>query len=743
MKVVGMMVLVWFVCCCVSASALALSDGRVYEMVSPVYKEGYGVGETKAVQPEGDEVLFDSQGGFANPLSGGNLASHEYLARREPSGSWTTVSFEPAFGAVADVSADLEYGLASGPVGPNAGFENYASTEEVFQLHRSDAPDTVENWEIFGGMVLERLDKMHLLVIEEGASKDLCHLVLGRPEGALLPEAKNVNAEQLYDLSRDCGGVPSSLRLVGVTNAEAPTPISSSCPVELGAGANYVNMNEGKRKEQSAVNAIDGNGDEVFFTTNVQDSPGNCFSGGVHQLFARLGASKTIEVSRPLGGCFAKDVAGEVPCDGSAARPSSYFVGASEDGSKVFFTTSASLVGEDVDDGTDLYMATIGCPGSGLSETEGCDAARREMTSLVQISHINSESSQLQGVIRIAPDGSRIYFVARGAIGGGATSGPAPVQGRDNLYMYDSVTGHTAFVADLCSGPARSGEAQDVQCPHSLSEGADVELLWGLHQSYAQSTPDGSVLVFDSYGRLVPDDTDDTKDVYRYDAITKTLERVSIGEDGYDANGNGDGFDASIQFGTMGVANGWVFLQHEMATRAISADGSRVVFDTVAPLSPNAKNRRTNIYEWHDGAVSLISSGIAETNDAKATITSSGRDVIFTTSQGLVPQDSDGLPDIYDARIGGGEPVLPAARQPCSGDACQGPLMNPAPLLVPGSAVQSPGGNFPLKSSKPVVKKKKKKQKKRKTNAKKNKTAQKRNAHSSVRSHGKTGGRSR
>src|SRR5580658_4266463 len=36
------------------------------------------------------------------------------------------------------------------------------------------------------------------------------------------------------------------------------------------------------------------------------------------------------------------------------------------------------------------------------------------------------------------------------------------------------------------------------------------------------------------------DDTDSAKDVYRYDAGTQRLERVSVGENGYEANGNGE-----------------------------------------------------------------------------------------------------------------------------------------------------------------------------------------------------------
>jgi hypothetical protein len=92
--------------------------------------------------------------------------------------------------------------------------------------------------------------------------------------------------------------------------------------------------------------------------------------------------------------------------------------------------------------------------------------------------------------------------------------------------------------------------------------------------------------------------------------------------------------------------------------------------------------------------VSLLSGGASSTSDQEATISPSGRDVFFVTSQGLSPQDSDGQADIYDARLGPGFPALPSPRKPCEGDACQGPLTNPAPVLVPGSASQAPGENL-------------------------------------------------
>ncbi len=91
--------------------------------------------------------------------------------------------------------------------------------------------------------------------------------------------------------------------------------------------------------DATSSNAVSADGSEVFVTT--------CIEGGQpekeepdHQLFVRLGGARTVEVSRPL-----KEVCGQsqLPCPGAAARAGANYAGASEDGSKVFFTTTAPL----------------------------------------------------------------------------------------------------------------------------------------------------------------------------------------------------------------------------------------------------------------------------------------------------------------------------------------------------------------------------------------------------------------
>jgi hypothetical protein len=653
--------------------AFALPEGRVYEMVSPPYKAGYSANSLVAAAPDGESVVFSSQGVFAGTDSPD--LELDYLSRRTVSG-WATTSVQPpaefrAAANVEDFSSSLESVLARAWLGPDIGSAQEVSPQDEYLLHDVGLPSIGENWRVFGGITLERTDHKHLVATESsgGASGDLCHVVIRTVEGALLPAAEG-GEDQLYDVSSGCRGEPW-LRLVGLNNDGEL--INANC-TSLGAGA----FGAG-----SKFGAISGDGEEIFFTAKVDPSEEGC-SEQHAQLFVRVGGSRTIEVSRPLdtsepfGGCGdgggAGEVPGEVPCAGALAREPAEFAGASRDGSRVFFTTNAPLAGTDTDAGRDLYMASIGCPGGGE-----CAASEREVTSLVQVSQslIGGEAAEVQNVVRVAPDGSRVYFVARGVLVDESNGeGDVPVKGADNFYVYDTGTGRVRFIGHCTVGAS-------------------------------DSTNDGRFLVFATgaqlIGRGAQADTDDAQDVYRYDAETGALDRVSLGEAGHDANGNGP-YDATIA--SVGVTIARVYDEYELGVRSISEDGSRIVFSSAESLSRDAVNGLTNIYEWHqepggEGVVSLISSGSSETPDTSPVISPSGRDVFFVTNQGLVPGDTDGQADVYDARLDGGFRPVAAPVAACAGDACQGPLTNPAPLLVPGSVSQTPGGNFPAPAPPP------------------------------------------
>jgi hypothetical protein len=726
-RLLGALVLVWGVSCCLPGEASALPVGRQYEMVSPVFKGGFGAASINAVAPSGESVAYFSPGAFNGAPSGAELGE-DYLATRSASG-WSTVPLMPPASLIAkqevkDMSPALDLEFATGRSGPNS--EHPLLEKENLLLHSTSQPDVPSGWDIFSE--LESVDKKEpeAEVNYLQADADFCHiLLLEKPgNGPFLPEADGTE-EQLYEVDRGCDGGPKSTTLVGVNNRDKI--VDRGCGVDLGVEAYAFGQNK--------FNAVSTDGTEVFFT-DCSSSTGATEPGTPHQLFVRLGGSRTLEVSRPLeigqpfGGCVGEAIPGEVPCEGAQTHASADFAGASEDGSKVYFTTTAPLAPlTDTDAGQDLYLATIGCS----ANSSACAAGEREVTSLTQVSHDpNGMPAEVQGAMRVAPDGRRVYFVAAGDLLSSAQrqileaeGRPVPQAGAANLYAYDASSATTDFVGDLCSGKELSGTTEDIRCS---SEEADTSLWTGSGEEGGQSQTggaDGGFLVFASYAQLTGDDTNTARDVYRYAAETGRLERVSVGENGYDANGTGGRRGASILQGHYG---GSVTHQHEMNNRAISEDGSRIVFISSEPLSPAASNGLVNAYEWHAspvggvGSVSLVSTGSDEEPVKDVVISPDGSGVFFVTVQGLVPQDGDGAPDIYAARLGGGFPSPPAERRPCEGDACQGPLTNPAPLLVPGSVAQAPGGNFIAPVSKRPVKAKKKtkaKKKAKKTKASK------------------------
>jgi hypothetical protein len=203
-------------------------------------------------------------------------------------------------------------------------------------------------------------------------------------------------------------------------------------------------------------------------------------------------------------------------------------------------------------------------------------------------------------------------------------------------------------------------------------------------------TPSGNDLVFSSWGQLTPDDTDQTRDIFRFDFLSGELTRISKGRNGNDGNGNNDEFPAELPGSPGGFAD--VNVMAEEGTRVISADGSRVIFRTAGPLvsqdtdtgeypdcndfeienQPSVQGTGCDIYLWEEqgrgtceeagGCIRLISSGKETRGDKEAVISSSGDSIAFHTRRNMIPEDQDGIGDIYVAKVDGGfhNPVAPA-----------------------------------------------------------------------------------
>jgi hypothetical protein len=148
--------------------------------------------------------------------------------------------------------------------------------------------------------------------------------------------------------------------------------------------------------------------------------------------------------------------------------------------------------------------------------------------------------------------------------------------------------------------------------------------------------------------------------------------------------------------------------------RWVSADGSRVFFDSSQPLLAQDTNGVQDVYEWEregtagcpsatsiwGGCISLISGGQSSDFSFFVDASADGGDVFFTHRGQLSGAGHPGeRTELFDARVDGG---FPEESTGCSGTAsCQGAVPTPLSFSPPGSANALGGGNFPPKPPPP------------------------------------------
>jgi hypothetical protein len=313
--------------------------------------------------------------------------------------------------------------------------------------------------------------------------------------------------------------------------------------------------------------------------------------------------------------------------------------------------------------------------------------------------------------VQASPDGSQAFFASTDPLTSGAPNdttvkeydfnvdtgsltympgvvGPAVVSASNGSWLLFENTAGSPELDLWKSGPNGGTVTKVVQIP-------GVTLLTPVRVS-----ANGSVIVFSTDAAIAGFNNGDggIKEIYRYDMPAAELSCVSCPPIG--VLPTGDAVLSGVEEREEGGSPVSGFLNPAVDVRGISADGSRVFFDTPDPLVPQDTNGTQDVYEWENGTVFLISSGASPNPSVFLDNSESGSDVFFATSQGLVPSDTDGSYDVYDARIPhpGDNPPLSAVS--CQGDVCQGPPRVPAPLGAPASVTFSGLGNF---APEPVV----------------------------------------
>jgi len=651
-----------------------LADCRAYEMVTPPYKQGYPV-FLIAVSTDGGQVYGRSLGNLAGtegaPQSRRTVGAL-YRFLRTP-GGWVTVALSPAnpeFRSAAtleSVSADSSralFQMPTGPVGQDDYYLRYPDGSLVDVGPATPPEDGPAREPAAEGPSAGDS-------LATGASADMSHLVFAVTSPFGWPgDATLTGAVSLYEYSGTGNSQPAA---VAVTGGPGSTTQIGHCGVSLG-GPHFT----------TRYNAVSTSGDAIVFTpVPADESPCELSQPAHAELYVRIAASRTVLLSAPQ--CDPEE------CPVSTAT-SAIFSGASGDGVRGWFLSTQRLTRAAVDDATPgdtaSGIAGSGCQGAAGS---GCNLYEYDLSrpegQLLRAVSAGGPRPHVDGVVRISADGSHVYFVATGKLA--ALPGPGgsePEEGAENLYVSE-----------------RSGELSRLRFVAALSA-QDSELWGGATGSDesrpADTTPDGTGLVFASVADLTPDDTSSVAQIFEFrDGPSPTLRRVSIGEEGFNQDGNSDRFAATLPAPDY-EGPGW----YEPQARAIDAAGETIVFASEDPLTPGAGSVQAGapkIYEYRQGHVYLIYAGTAPGSRLDG-VDATGGDVFFQTSGALVSGDTDTQTDIYDARVDGGlsEPGSTA----CSGESCLGaPASDPSLSGLPGSALGVSEGNFaPSHPSRPT-----------------------------------------
>jgi hypothetical protein len=129
------------------------------------------------------------------------------------------------------------------------------------------------------------------------------------------------------------------------------------------------------------------------------------------------------------------------------------------------------------------------------------------------------------------------------------------------------------------------------------------------------------------------------------------------------------------------------FVSFDQIPGDVSSDGSTVLFSSTDPLVPEDTNRVPDAYLWQNGERYVLGNGTHPASSIAAGMSSDGGDVFFLTRDALVPADQDGgIYDMYDARRGGGLPSQQVPPGPCLGEGCR-PVPPAFTPFVPGATI--------------------------------------------------------
>ena len=344
-----------------------------------------------------------------------------------------------------------------------------------------------------------------------------------------------------------------------------------------------------------------------------------------------------------------------------------HFEWASSDGSRVFF-------------GDEQKLTAASTAASGKPDLYEYDFEARAGERLTDLTAHAGEPAGVLGVSGASEDGSVVYFVADGALTGvqANSQGAVAKPGQPNLYVRQG--GATTFVATLGSSDSDDWESP----PQYLT---------------ARVSRDGAFIAFDSLGELTGYHNEGPcvyngssliagpcQEIFLYDSSDQKLSCASCAPSGAPPT-------APARIGRPIATDGTMNEEPVGYLQRFLSDSGQVFFDTVARLLPGDTNGLSNVYEYENGQLHLLSNGSSTANAYFSEASANGENVFLLTSELL--GDTNGDISLFDARIDGGFPEPPAGPAPCGEGDCRGAGSGSPPSPLPaGSAVFTGPGDL-------------------------------------------------
>ena len=640
-----------------SGASAALPDCRAYEMVSPPEKNNsdvftLGVGPYDQSADSGDGFAYRSLAAFGRASA--SAYANQYLATRTERGApgegWSNANLTPPHGLP----------LLTAPAGA------------LIDGYRAFSADLSEGWLVdTSDLTLDPAAPAGFAALyrrRAGGSYEA--LTTGAPRNLgfddYLAELQAVSADgrsaalrandALTEDAPNLGNAKAVLYLADGGQLHLASIQPNGHATSLSASAGTANTQLKDSTAQSAATALSADGSRLYFST------ASTLSGGPGALYVRL--NPTQPQSPVVAGPHCTEPA--KACTVRVAASEARFLAATPDGSRALYLEGEKL--------------------------RRFDLSSEASTTLVE---------GVKGFLGAATDLSRSYLLSTLALSGegageGNSEGAFAEAGKPNLYLYraEGEGGSLSFVATLGAGEADAS---------SSSPSVD-NFKPSLRD--ARLSPDGAHLAFMSSAPLTGYGSGGAQEVYRYSPPTGSLLCVSC-------RPSGAAPGATREVGGLASAALIPTWRTQLyASRALSADGSRVFFDSFDSLLPADTNGAEDVYEWEapgsgdcdtdnsnpgplyfapdGGCLALISSGRDPGDSEFLDASADGSDVFMLTGSSLVAQDS-GLIDVYDARVLGGFPPPAEAAAACEGEACQSPPPAPQSPTPASAAFHGPG----------------------------------------------------